>query len=474
MKFTHALKWSFLGELSAKAVSPIVFLILARLMTPADYGVMASALMVIAFSQIFWEAGMAKALIQRQSKIEEAANFAFVINIVFGMLIALMLYSFAEPIALTIFQDSRVTLVLQVMTIQILFGALSSVQTALMEKQMGFKKLFWVRLATIAIPALASIPLALNGWGYWALVAGTLTGQFFQVIILWRMSHWRPKLIFDTLVTREIAKFGGWVAVTGLLSWFFAWADSMVVGHYLGSHDLGLFNTGSKLPVIVYTMIFGPILPVLYSQLSRMSDDKNKMREYAELTVSVLTIIALPIALFIYIFSNHIETMIFGEKWVGVGVVLGLMSLMHGFSWIVGMNGEFYRAMGKPSYETIVTGGTLFVYLSVYLMVINSGLDKFVWARMFLAIGALFLHLALLRITLKVDVFKIILKIITIIAISLIGIIPAKIAVMALFSREWIQLFVGGLVAALIIILLVYFLEKDGDIAKIRAGLNYV
>lgn len=211
MSFTHALKWSFASELAAKAIQPVVFIVLARLLTPEDFGVMTAAMMVIAFSQIFWEAGMGKALIQRQTDIEEAANAAFFINIALGFGIAGVLYLFAEPIAQTFFQDDRVTAVLQVMTLQVLLGALSSIQTALLQKEMGFKKLFWVRFATVSLPGLASIPLAWNGMGYWALVAGNLIGQLVQAIMLWRISPWRPKLNTDTAVTKEISEFGAWV-----------------------------------------------------------------------------------------------------------------------------------------------------------------------------------------------------------------------------------------------------------------------
>ena len=91
MTFIHSLKWSFLAEFASKTISPLVFIVLARLLTPEDFGVMSAAVMVIAFSQIFWEAGMGKALIQRQTNAEDAANVTFWVNIVLGMLIASLL-----------------------------------------------------------------------------------------------------------------------------------------------------------------------------------------------------------------------------------------------------------------------------------------------------------------------------------------------------------------------------------------------
>lgn len=467
MSFTHALKWSFLSELAAKAIQPVVFIVLARLLTPEDFGVMTAAMMVIAFSQIFWEAGMGKALIQRQTYIEEAANAAFMINIGLGILIAGLVYLLAKPIAQTFFQDDRVTAVLQVMTLQVLLGAFGSVQTALLQKEMGFKKLFWVRFATVSLPGLASIPLAWNGWGYWALVAGTLAGQFVQVLMLWRMSHWRPGFTRDSVVTKEIAKFGAWVGATGLLTWFYAWADSMVVGHYLGSHDLGLFNTGGKLPAIVYTMIFGPILPVLYSQLSRIGSEQERMQILAELAIASLMLIAVPIAITLFVFSHHIELVVFGDKWSGLGIVLASMAIMHGYSWIVGMNGEFYRALGRPSYETIVTAVTLLVYLGVYLWVINKGLETFVVARAALALGALLLHLIILKIILGVNILSATKKIVILTFVSAVIVYSSKEMAILLSNHPSLQLTFGLILSSALMATTVFAMEKNNIIKQL-------
>lgn len=386
MSFTYALKWSFLSELAAKAIQPVVFIVLARLLTPEDFGVMTAAMMVIAFSQIFWEAGMGKALIQRQTHIAEAANAAFMINIGLGILIAGLLYLFAQPIAQTFFQDDRVTAVLQVMTLQVLLGAFGSVQTALLQKEMGFKKLFWVRFATVSLPGLASIPLAWNGWGYWALVAGTLAGQFAQVLMLWRMSHWRPGFTRDSVVTTEIARFGGWVGLSGLLAWLYAWADSLVVGMFLGSHDLGLYRTGSQFSIMVFALIFGPITPVLYSQLSKIGKDQEKIRAVVQSYIKIITIISIPIAFMLMALNKYIEGYVFGNSWMGVGHVLGVMALVHGISYMTSMNTEAYRASGHPQYETLVMMLPLPIYLAVYIYIAPMGLDLFLLARLALVL----------------------------------------------------------------------------------------
>ena len=322
---------------------------------------------------------MGKALIQRQTHIEEAANAAFMINVGLGVLIACLLYLFAQSIAQTFFRDDRVTTVLQVMTLQVLLGALGSVQTALLQKEMGFKKLFWVRFATVSLPGLVSIPLALNGWGYWALVAGSLLGQFAQVAMLWCISHWRPGFNTDNVVVREIAKFGFWVGLTGGLAWFYSWADSLIIGYYLGSHDLGLYRMGNQAVVMGFAFISSSLMPVFYSWLS--GKEKDQVLRALEAVVSVLAIVFLPISFFLFLRADYITDAIWGDKWVGLNTVLALMSISHGLSHLLIANGEVYRALGKPEFETYPMIIGLFAFSPVYLISIKGGLEEFVLAR---------------------------------------------------------------------------------------------
>ena len=461
MSFARALKWSFLSELASKLIQSIVFVVLARLLTPEDFGVMSAALMVMAFSQIFWEAGMGKALIQRQTDIQDAANVAFWVNLALAVMIISLLYIAASPIALTFFQDARVTAVIQVMTLQVFLGALSSVQTALLQKELGFKKLFWVRFATVSLPGLASIPLAWQGMGYWALVAGTLVGQAMQVIMLWRMSAWRPAWSFAVPVAREMGRFGAWVGLSGMLAWFYTWMDSLVVGMYLGSHDLGLYRTGNQFSAMIFAFLFVPVTPVLYSHLVQMNGDRDRIRMAAEKVVKVLILIAVPMAAVLFSLSDSIAAALFGEKWEGIGLVIGVMGLAHGFSWIVGMNSEFYCAVGKPAYETIVNGGMLLVYLGGYLYSIGFGFEYFVWTHFALVLPALMLHLLILNRITSLNIKKIIKYIAFIASISFFIIFIFSYFFSSYELNAWIDLLARGLVSVLIINGILYYMERE-------------
>lgn len=416
MSLLGAFKWSYAADFASKTVQPLVFLILARLLTPEDFGVVAAATMVISFSQVFWEAGMGKALIQRQENVEAAADIAFWVNMVLALLVVSALFTSAPLLARRVFQDDRVADVLRVMSILVALGALGSVQMALLQKAMAFRKLFWLRLMTVAIPGAASIPLALGGYGYWALVIGTLVGQCAQVALLWTVASFRPRWRFPLAVAIPLSKFGLWVAATGLLGWFYVWADSLIVGMYLGAHELGLFRTGNLFVIMIFGTIFAPLLPVLYSHLSKRANLKISLKQNGTLIIGTLSLTCLPVASLIFLTAPAFESFLFGPNWLGISKVIGIMALMHGISWVVGANGELYRASGRPQWESAVIFVSLPIYISAYLAAIQISFDFFLWTRLALAIAACSAHL-LLAACLKLADVKIILTRLSVISI---------------------------------------------------------
>lgn len=375
--FVHSLKWSFASEIASKSIQPIIFIILARLLTPEDFGIMAAAIMVISFSQIFWEAGMAKALIQRQTDVTEAANAAFLINIGLGSIVALLIFLSANFIAEMFFNDSRVTLVMQVMTVQVFLGAISSVHIALLKKKMNFNRLFWVRFTTVMLPGLASIPLAWNGMGYWALVAGALVGDVTKVVMLWRQSSWRPKWSFNKVVAREMITFSKWVAASGLLAWFFAWADSLIVGSYLGIHNLGLYRLSKQIVAICMDVFASAILPVAYSKLSMHQDDLEKIKNHIFLSGKGLVLILFPIGTGIYLTADLVIPLIMGEAWKDATTFIGILALARALAYSVTHNQEAIRAIGRSDVETKVMFISMTIRLVFYLLFIEYGLFIF-------------------------------------------------------------------------------------------------
>jgi PST family polysaccharide transporter len=465
--FFQALKWSIAGELASRAIQPLVFIVLARLLNPTDYGVVAAAMMVISFTQVFWEAGLSKALIQRQTHVEEASNVTFWVNLCGGVLIAVIVYLCADLIAIKLFQDARVGDVLRVMTLQIFLGALASVHNALLQKEMKFNRLFWVRISTVAIPALFSIPLAWYGFSYWALVVGTLVGQVAQVIVLWTIYKWRPGFTFHKSVAREMARFGVWVGLTGLLTWFYLWVDSLFIGSYLGTHQLGIYRTGNQFVIMIFGLLFTPLLPVLYSNFSLIQDDRERLKQAFFKVVRIIAFVAIPLAFGILALASPASQIVFGEEWKGIELVIGVMALVQGFSWVVGANGEVYRAIGKPSYETVVNSISLFIYLPAYIISIQYGFETFIWTRFALAMVALIFHLYLGWLAIKLSAVALI-KVTVLASIAGAFALLIQIPVEKFIENPFLQIVITTGTGGILILVFIFVIERNGLVTDLK------
>ncbi|MBD0259381.1 MAG: lipopolysaccharide biosynthesis protein [Cytophagales bacterium] len=380
-KIIAATKWSAFSEVVARAASPVIFILLARLLTPEDYGVAALATIVISFAQVVGEAGMGKALVQRETDIEAASNVVFWLNLGIGCVLYAIIYAFA-PLFAASFGDPRVTLILQVQGLQIITTCLYTVPLALSQRTLDFKTLFWVRFITIGISGVTSIALALAGFSYWSLVISALVSSILQCIVLWYLTAWRPTLRFEKDVARSVFRFGRWILGEGLLGWFYLWADSIVIGYFLSSHDLGLYRTGSLFVSTAYTIIFSPVMTVLFSGLSRMQNDASLFKRYFVYCNKLTILIALPIAVTFFCVPDLFAAVLFGDKWQGIGMVIMVTGLAQGLSWTINSNAEAFRAIGRADLSSKIMGAGFLYYLPAYIISSMNGLDAFLWTRL--------------------------------------------------------------------------------------------
>jgi O-antigen/teichoic acid export membrane protein len=389
----HSIKWSFLTSIANNCVLPIVFIVNRKLLTPEDFAIVVVATIFISFSQIIWGAGLAKTLIQRQDKIAESSDVVFWVNTFLGVVLFVLLY-FLAPLIADSFQDQRIVKVLHILGVNIIFTSLTSVHLALFQKEMEFKKLFWIKIFTVALPGLFSIPLAYYYHSYWALVIGNIAGQLSQSILLYFMSTWKPRLLFDFALFKELWKFSGWVLISTLSAWFYLWADSLIVGIYYSSEpkELGIYQSGNQFATMVFSLFFTPMVPVLYSAMSKISNDQEKLFSKHKLIVKIFAMISLPIGFGLFVLQEHIEMVVFNVNWGGIAFVIGMLGLAQAISWVIVPNVEVYRAIGKPEIETKVVAGTLILYLFAYLIAIPYGMTAFVWTRLGMTCFGVLIH----------------------------------------------------------------------------------
>lgn len=391
-KAVGSFKWSVLAELISRVSAVLIYIILARLLTPQDFGLVASAMICVSFSSILWDAGLSKALIQSREKPESAANVVFWLNLSLGLLVYCFLYILAPSLS-HLFKNPSAKEVIRALGFQIIILSLTSVQQALFTREFQFFQIFWIKIATSLMPGFISIPLAYLGYGVWAIVAGYLTGSLVNLFLFWFQSPWRPKFNFDFGLAKKLINFGLWVVGEALLSWFFIYGDNLVVGTFLGVHALGLYSVGWNITSVLFGLVLNPFLPVLYPTFSRLRHDRDMFLETFYKANQLMMSLALPLGMGFLILGPEIATVFFGNQWQELGFIIRMIGFMHGITWLVGINPDTYRALGRPDINTKLMMLALIYYVPSFLIGVKYGLVAFVITRFVVAALSLPLHI---------------------------------------------------------------------------------
>lgn len=383
-KVVNASIWSSLTEVIAKIVSPLTFLVLTRILSPSDYGIVAVATTLLTFIYIVSDLGTSKYIIQfkKESLNEQIKtyNAAFTLNFIIGAVLFLFLFLFSKEIA-NLFNESKADLIIKVMSLQIIFYSLSSVQNALKRKYLDFKFLFYTRLVTIGAPAILSIPFALMGSGVWALVIGSIAGAFFNTIILWRFSDWKPNFLFDKIIFKDIISNSIWNTIEEIFIWIPIFFDTYLISKFFTSKDLGLFTTSRTVYNTLKGLLLAPLLPVLYSAFSSISDssDYNNKVLFSHKIIFTLSSLSCTLG---FVYSELIEFYVFNEQWKGISYILKWTFLLLGCTFF---NEVIIQALRAKGYFKLIGANVLvctlltvpFLYYSVNYGIIVYAITRY-------------------------------------------------------------------------------------------------
>lgn len=375
----NAAKWSILTQLIAKLISPITTMILARLLTPDAFGIVATAAMIVSLSELVSDAGFQKYLIQHGFKnaneLNLAANVAFWTNLAIALVLVGLIGLFQDPLAHFAGSDGA-GMVLFISSFSLPLRSLISVQTALYQRDLSFHVLFSAGVASSILVLFVSVPAAYLGADYWSLVAGTLASNILLAIWLSIKSPWRPHFEYSISELKEMFSFGIWILLESFGTWLNVWAGVFVLGTLLNSYDVGLFKTSTNICASVMGVFTAAILPIVFSSLSKVHNDRNafvrifmKMQQY-------LALCTLPVGAWIFIYRDLFTLIVLGDQWLSTSFFIGFWMLAGCIGIPFGyMCSEAYRAIGKPSLCAIVQFVYLIPYLSTLYLSATQGYD---------------------------------------------------------------------------------------------------
>jgi PST family polysaccharide transporter len=349
-KAVKGVVWTAIGNWGSQFISFAVFFLLARLLGPEAFGLVALSSVFFAFMQVFLDQGFGQALVQRQKLEPEHLDTAFWTNLGIGILLCLLTLVAADQIA-EIFKEPRLVPIVRLMSLSFIFGGLNSVQDAILSRELNFKKLAIRSLISIAIGGIVGVAMALQGYGVWSLVGQSLSNGLASVITLWTATSWRPRLKFSTKHFKELFTYGINVVGINLLNFLNRRSDDFLIGYFLGSVALGYYSVAYRILMITSQLMIGTIQKIAMPVFSRLQHDPEKLRQAFYQAIQITSLFAFPVFIGLSILSPELIPIIFGEQWkpsIPVMQVLNLVGVLYaGFYY----NGPMIMALGKPSWN---------------------------------------------------------------------------------------------------------------------------
>lgn len=415
-KVANAAKWSSLTEIEAKLVTPISNMILARLLTPDAFGVVATATMIFSFADMFTDSGFQKYLVQHEFKSaqdrEESTTVAFWTNLGLSLLFWVIIAVFSEQIAILV-GNPGLGNVITVACISLPLTSFSSIQMALYRRDFDFKTLFYVRMVAVIIPLIVTVPLAFFTHSYWAIIIGTICGNLSNAIILTLRSSWKPRLFYNLTKLKEMLSFSIWSLIEAVSIWLTNYIGVFIVGAYLSSYYLGLYKTSMNTVNQIMNLITSATTTVLFSALSREQNDRDKFEKTFFLFQRNVGLLIVPMGIGIFLYQNLITTILLGNQWMEAAGFIGLWGCVNSLKILLSNYcSEAYRALGRPKVSVFVQISQLIVLIPAIIYGAKQGFVTLYFLRCMVSVELIIVNLITVKIALKISPVKMIQNII--------------------------------------------------------------
>ena len=367
------LVWSLVQNFGNQTFSLIIFLVLARLLTPPTFGLIALANVVLAFMRIFLDQGFTKALIQRQTVEPEHLNTAFWTQVGCGILLTTITFFSADLVA-GIFNQPKLIEVLQCLSSIFIINSLSRVHNAILSREFAFKVMALRSLLATVIGGMVGVTMAYAGFGVWSLAIYNLTSEVVALVVLWSAVEWRPKWQFSNSHFRDLYGFGMYIFAFKFIKFFEKRADNLLIGYFLGEVALGYYAIAYRILEVITQLLVDTIDKVALPTFSRLQTEPKRFARLFYQTTQFTSIVTFPTYLGVVVLAPELTISLFGEQWVPA---TGIMQIL-AFEGIVLSASYFHKSvfvsMGKPSWSVRVTLLSATVNLIACLVAVRSGI----------------------------------------------------------------------------------------------------
>ena len=427
-----AIVWDLLGRFLTQGSSFVLTIILARLLAPEEFGVVAMAMAFITISNVFVDFGFSSALIQNQENTSLTYSSVFYFNVFAGLTITIIIFLLAPSIGDFYGNESIVNLV-RWLSLVFLFNSFNRVQNAILSKELNFKSLSMRLLVASILGGIGGVILAYNNYGVYSLVFQTLSTAFFSTILLWSTSKWTPDLKFSFNEVQKLFGFSSYAFFERLINNIFMRLDVLLIGKIFTPLSVGFYTRASSLKDQVTKYSSTSITRVFYPVLSSLqSNDQEFQRIYFRL-ISVIIFMSFGLSGLLYILGEDIIVFLFGLKWMPSVLMFKLLVLTSCNQPLNSMMWNAIMSKGKSKENFYFSLCKKSVGIIPFVIAYHYGLLAFIISWVMMNYVITFMNIVAVNLFLKISLWKHIHKI-------FIAIIPLIISIL-LFNNLNITLF---------------------------------
>lgn len=306
--------WSFIERFGSMLLQFIANIVLARLLTPNDFGIIGMIMVFIAISNTIVDSGFSAALIQKKEVTQEDYSTIFFVNIILAFFLFGLLF-FSAPFIANFYKQNELIDLLRVLGFVLILNAFNIIQNTQLIRKVDFKKIAKINIIATLLACSLAIVLALYGFGVWSLVIQMLSISLFRCVFLWIWNTWRPSFIISMKSLKDLFGFGSKLLFSALLDTTYNNLQTLIIGKIFSARDLGYFSQANKMSDVPVSSLSGVVTQVTFPIFARLQDDFVKMKSGVQKSLKSLAFINFPIMILLIIIAKPLFFILFTEKW---------------------------------------------------------------------------------------------------------------------------------------------------------------
>lgn len=338
--------WRFAEKCGAQTVSFLVWIILARILSPKDFGTVTIVNAIILILSVFMDSGLGNALIQKKDADDLDFSSVFYFNVFLGIVLYGLLFCSA-PLIAAFYNNEDLTNLIRIAGISIIISSVKNVQQAYISRTMQFKKFFAATIGGTIFSAILGIYMAISGYGAWALVMQNIVNLFMDTAILWIVVKWRPKYVFSIKRLKQLLSYGWKLLCSVLLDTMYNNMRSLVIGRVYTANNLAYYNKGYNIPSFLVSNISFSMESVLFPVLSAEQDVTANVKEMTRKTIRLSSYLIWPMMIGLMAVAKSLVVIVLTEKWIEVVPYLCIFCFVFALWPIHTANLNVIKALGR-------------------------------------------------------------------------------------------------------------------------------